>query len=98
MPAQDRRYFATLPQIQTLEWLIDQEHRLWHKQADREQYPFTLAFGKRTDARPQEGAQFEIANDALEKVSSPAKEAETELQGPIDRLVGPGPNAIWDVK
>ena len=94
--AQDLHDVARLPEIESVERLVEHQQRLRRQQADREQHAPVFALGQLAEPRAEQRLESErrattsSTRDAGDAPCRPAMKRSTQL----DRLVGPGPNAV----
>ena len=87
--AQRRGDVAALAQVEAVERLVGQQHRLRHQQADREQRPLALPFRQAADSRIEQRPDVEAFYDLVAQPGTAVEKPQREVDRPSNRLRGP---------
>ena len=97
--AERARDVARLSQIQAVERLIGEQHRLRRQQADGQQHALALPLRQRPDRRIQQRHEVQLWDDVGPRFRHrPSEKAGSEVERPPDRLRRPGCDAVGHVK
>ena len=89
---------AGLAQVEAVERLVADDHRLRRQERDREQRPLPLPLRQGADGRVEDRRQVEILYDAVDVAGAPAEETDREVKSPSDRLRRPRGDGVGQVE
>src|SRR3954466_9191796 len=97
-PAQERTHLADLAEIESVERLVEQQHRLRGEQRERDEHALSLTLGERAGALECKWREVERACDLRDVASRGTLQRGREVEYPRDALVGPGEDAVRHVE
>src|SRR6516225_1468687 len=98
MRAQNRRNLTGLPQIEALERLVGQKHRLRGHQADRQQHTLALTFRKSAERLMQQSGQVEAVDSFFPHFTAASEKANREVEHPTNGLRRPWRNTVRKIE
>src|SRR5271154_2317923 len=92
------RYITALAKIESIEWFVYQEQRLWGEQTYCEQDSFPLTFRQGTQRQTHQRLKVQILYDFRAKTCRAREEAQREVDCPSNGLCGPRRNSIRHIE